>query len=165
MKYFLVFLALLNGCGAAQDSQQSAQDQAIATNHGYGWYYDSKGSNELRLRTHPDATGYDIAFVEKAYEDVMACMNMRVPGPLILFISGAAQNYNGSSGAYHPDTKTVILDTQFGGWTLHHELVHHILWLATNDTGWIPDGSIWGTHTSPYFDLCGRDPRINYSSS
>lgn len=155
MKFTLLLLAALAGCGGAMEP--------LDDNHGYGYSFDETAADGLRVRYANDSPP-KIALLDDIYIAVATCMNVAIlpTGPLIIFKDALVASA-GHDGMIFLDTDTIILDSQITTldwnanapiaapqYVIKHELVHHLL----EKTGLQRD--LNNAHESPFFDSCGH---------
>ena len=144
----MFILPTLSGCGKS----------GVSDNHGYGYFYDSVGAYNLRLRhaeNQPDPTIDNLTAV---YSQVAACMGLdpnRYPSPLVVIITTPLIAANGTErdGGIFFDTDLIlvssgVVNTGSEYPVYRHEFVHHFL-MVTGDLS--ADNLI---HMSTFFISC-----------
>lgn len=135
MRQLILVYLLLTGCG------QPSED-AVATNHNFGWHYDVSSQNLMvRYAPNQNRVGQDgidhltIDELDSYYRDVAASVGLSLPEKTLLIFTYNPDDTNGESGGItFSDTGTIILRANldfsldlFGHYALCHEYMHAIL--------------------------------------
>src|SRR5678815_555048 len=115
-----VMLIALSGCGG---------DSGIPDNHGFGFAYDSVGTQGLHLRK-TGATVEDANALEARARTVGICANITAPPPPYVIMVPQGSIGNGLVGFYESSPPLILLETDA---VFEHEVLHYLLDLSTGN--------------------------------